>query len=58
MILDILESVVVFVISGVILLIIDKLFWKRLILLNKDLFFDLYEDRIVSALKNEVDKYE
>lgn len=55
--LELLENVIVLVVSCSCICFIDKLFWKRMILQNKDLFFDLYRDRILEAFEEvEIDE--
>lgn len=50
---EIIENIIILICGLSVALFIDKLFWKRLILQNKDLFFDLYKDRILEAFKND-----
>lgn len=51
--LQMIESIIILICGLSVAMFVDKLFWKRLILQNKDLFFDLYKDRILEAFKND-----
>lgn len=53
---EIIKGVIIVFLGLFAFIAVDKLCWKRLILQNKDLFFDLYRDRILEAFEKDYKK--